>query len=34
LVESLGNFLFEFRGLRTVFLDDLFSSIEHVCLSS
>ena len=34
LVESLGHFLFEFRWLRTVFLDDLFSSIEHVCLSS
>ena len=34
LVESLGHFLFEIRWLRTVFLDDLFSSIEHVCLSS
>jgi len=34
LVESFGHFLFEIRWLRTVFLDDLFSSIEHVCLSS
>ena len=34
LVKSLCHFLFEFSWLRTVFLDDLFSSIEHVCLSS
>ena len=34
LVKSLGHFLFEFRWLCTVFLDNLFSSIEHVCLSS
>lgn len=33
LVESLGDLLLEFGRLGTVFLDDLFSSIEHVCLS-
>lgn len=34
LMESLGDLLLEFSRLGTVFLDDLFSSIEHVCLST
>ena len=33
-VESLSDLLFDLGRLGTVFLDDLFSSVEHVCLSS
>lgn len=34
LVESLSDFLFDLGWLGAVFLYDLFSSVEHLCLSS